>query len=71
VVNEADLMQTVLALVEAGEGVALVPACVPIFAPAVSSGGRSSRMTVRIPLVMVWPAVPESPGVPPPRVAPP
>jgi DNA-binding transcriptional LysR family regulator len=28
VVNEADMMQTVLTLVEAGEGVALVPACV-------------------------------------------
>jgi len=30
VVNEADLMQTVLALVEAGEGVALVPGCVVV-----------------------------------------
>src|SRR5882762_6207144 len=63
VVNEADMMQTVLTLVEAGEGVALVPACV--------SNLRGSGVvlrpvqpdTVRIPLVMVWPAGHESPAL--------
>ena len=62
VVNEADMMQTVLTLVEADEGVALVPACV--------SNLRGSGVvlrpvqpdTVRIPLVMVWPAGHESPA---------
>src|SRR5882672_1720966 len=60
VVNEADMMQTVLTLVEAGEGVALVPACV--------SNLRGSGVvlrpvqpdTVRIPLMMVWPEDRES-----------
>ena len=61
VVNEADMMQTVLTLVAAGEGVTLVPACV--------SNLRGSGVvlrpvepdTVRIPLVIVWPAGRESP----------
>jgi len=61
VVTEADMMQTVLTLVDAGEGVALVPACV--------SNLRGSGIvlrpvqpdTVRIPLVMVWPAGRENP----------
>jgi len=62
VVNEADMMQTVLTLVEADEGVALVPACV--------SNLRGSGVvlrpvqpdTVRIPLMMVWHAAHESPA---------
>jgi DNA-binding transcriptional LysR family regulator len=60
VVNEADLMQIVFALVEAGEGVALVPGCVSnlrgsgvVFRPVEPD-------TVRIPLVMVWPTARES-----------
>src|SRR5438552_8683314 len=60
VVHEADMMQTVLTLVEAGEGVTLVPACV--------SNLRGSGVvlrpvepdTVRIPLMMVWPEDRES-----------
>ena len=63
VVNEADMMQTFLTLVEAGEGVALVPACV--------SNLRGSGVvlrpvepdTVRIPLEMVWLAGRESPAL--------
>jgi DNA-binding transcriptional LysR family regulator len=65
VVDEADMMQTVLTLVDAGEGVALVPACVS----NLRGGGIVLRPvqpdTVRIPLVMVWPAGPESPTLGP------
>ena len=60
VVNEADMMQTVLTLVEAGEGVTLVPACVS----NLRGNGVVLRPvqpdTVRIPLMMVWPEDRES-----------
>ncbi|PYN17293.1 MAG: LysR family transcriptional regulator, partial [Candidatus Rokuibacteriota bacterium] len=60
VVNEADMMQTVLTLVEAGEGVTLVPACVS----NLRGNGVVLRPvepdTVRIPLMMAWPEDRES-----------
>ena len=61
VVNEADLMQTVLTLVEAGEGVALVPACVGNLRASGVVLRPVEPDTVRIPLAMVWPAARESP----------
>src|SRR5438552_15638688 len=51
VVNEADMMQTVMTLVEAGEGVALVPACVSklqgsgvVFRPVETDNFRNNFM---------------------------
>jgi DNA-binding transcriptional LysR family regulator len=61
VVNEADLMQTVLALVEAGEGVALVPACVANLRARDVVWRPVEPDTARIPLAMVWPAARERP----------
>ena len=60
VVNEADLMQTVLTLVEAGEGVGLVPACVGHLRGSGVVLRPVEPDTLRIPLVMVWPAARES-----------
>src|SRR5207253_5512481 len=60
VVNEADMMQTVLTLVAAGEGVTLVPACVSNLRGNGVVLRRVEPDTVRIPLVIVWPAGRES-----------
>jgi len=60
VVNEADMMQTVLTLVEAGEGVTLVPACVSTLRGSGVVLRPVEPDTVRIPLMMVWPEDRES-----------
>jgi LysR substrate binding domain len=54
-------MQTVLALVEAGEGVALVPACVANLRARDVVWRPVEPDSARIPLAMVWPVARERP----------
>lgn len=55
IANEPDLMQTVLSLVEAGEGVAIVPACVRHLRSSGIVFRRIIPDSARIELAMVWP----------------
>jgi DNA-binding transcriptional LysR family regulator len=55
IISQPDLMQTALSLVEAGEGVALVPACVRHLRSSGIVFRRVVPDSVRIALAMVWP----------------